>query len=247
MPNLYLSPSLQEYNISVIGGSEQYHMNRIADAMEPYLRSSGIRFTRNHPGQTLSQVIQQSNSGDYDLHLALHSNTAPAVLSGRLRGADFFFNPESERGARAARILAQNYRQVYPIPSQVKSVPTTSFAEVIRVRAPSVLSELGYHDNMQDAIWIRDNTGTIARNLVQGIALVFGVPFVRAQTPREGVVTVPPAEALNIRRRPILGAEILVSLPDGAPITVLGQWRLWYVVQTGDIIGYADTRYIRFL
>lgn len=244
MPNLYLSPSLQEYNLSVIGGSEEYHMNRIADAMEPYLRSSGIRFTRNHPGQTLSQVIQQSNAGDYGLHFALHSNAAPAALSGRMRGADFYFYPESEQGARAARILAQNYTQIYPLPNLVKTMPTTSLAEIVRVRAPSVLAELGYHDNVADATWMRDNTGAIARNLVQGITLFFGIPFVRAQEPRQGVVNVPPDDTLNIRRRPDLAADVLTTLPDGAPVTVLGQWRLWYVVETGDIIGYADTRYI---
>ncbi|HBN80255.1 MAG TPA: peptidoglycan hydrolase, partial [Ruminococcaceae bacterium] len=47
MPNIYLSPSLQPYNEYVNGGSEQYHMNILADHMEPYLRANGIRFTRN--------------------------------------------------------------------------------------------------------------------------------------------------------------------------------------------------------
>ena len=35
MPIIYLSPSTQEYNPSVIGGSEEYYMNLIADALEP--------------------------------------------------------------------------------------------------------------------------------------------------------------------------------------------------------------------
>ena len=40
MPNLFLSPSVQEYNPYVNGlGSEEYYMNLIADAMEPYLVS----------------------------------------------------------------------------------------------------------------------------------------------------------------------------------------------------------------
>lgn len=34
MPNIYLSPSLQPYNEYVNGGSEQYHMNILADNME---------------------------------------------------------------------------------------------------------------------------------------------------------------------------------------------------------------------
>ena len=69
MPKIYLSPSLQEYNPYVDGGNEEYYMNLIADAMEPYLNSSGIQFTRNEPSQKLSQAIAQSNAGIYDLHL----------------------------------------------------------------------------------------------------------------------------------------------------------------------------------
>ena len=36
MPSVFLSPSTQEYNPYITGaGSEEYFMNRIADAMEP--------------------------------------------------------------------------------------------------------------------------------------------------------------------------------------------------------------------
>ena len=47
MPSIFLSPSTQEGNLYVTGNSEEYWMNRLADAMEPYLRSNGIRFRRN--------------------------------------------------------------------------------------------------------------------------------------------------------------------------------------------------------
>ena len=43
MPTIYLSPSTQESNLFVSGGSEEYYMNLIADAMVPYLNSSGIQ------------------------------------------------------------------------------------------------------------------------------------------------------------------------------------------------------------
>ena len=49
MPNVFLSPSTQEWNPYVNGGSEEFYMNQIADRMEPYLRSSGISYTRNDP------------------------------------------------------------------------------------------------------------------------------------------------------------------------------------------------------
>ena len=58
MPSIYLSPSTQEYNPFVTGtGSEEYYTNLIADAMVPYLRASGISFTRNNPGGTVVDSI----------------------------------------------------------------------------------------------------------------------------------------------------------------------------------------------
>ena len=42
MPKIYLSPSTQESNPYITGsGSEEYNMNRLADALEPYLYASG--------------------------------------------------------------------------------------------------------------------------------------------------------------------------------------------------------------
>jgi N-acetylmuramoyl-L-alanine amidase len=38
MARVFLSPSTQEYNVYVDGsGSEEYWMNRLADAIEPFL------------------------------------------------------------------------------------------------------------------------------------------------------------------------------------------------------------------
>ena len=42
MPKIFLSPSAQEFNRYVDGGTEEYYMNLVADAMEPYLYASGI-------------------------------------------------------------------------------------------------------------------------------------------------------------------------------------------------------------
>ena len=86
MPRVYLSPSLQEYNLYVNGGTEEEITNLIADAMEPYLLASGIEFTRNRPEMSLGEAIAASNEGNYDLHFAIHSNAAPESLAGKLQG-----------------------------------------------------------------------------------------------------------------------------------------------------------------
>ena len=154
MPVIYLSPSTQEYNPYVIGGSEEDWMNLLADAMEPVLTASGIQFVRNTPDMTAASSIQASNNGNYDLHLALHSNASGADEAGENRGILSFYFPGSARGQRAAQLIANGLKTIYPLPNQVRAVPTTTLGEVRRVRAPAVLLELGFHDNYEDAAWI---------------------------------------------------------------------------------------------
>lgn len=179
MPNLFLSPSVQEYNPYVNGlGSEEYYMNLIADAMEPYLIASGISFTRNNPNDTLSQSIALSNAGNYDFHLALHSNAAPPNLSGQIQGPDIYYYSTSSEGRRAAQIFEENLKVIYPNPSLVNTVANTTLAELRLTRAPANLIELAYHDNFADAMWIINNINLIARTLVLSLTEYFGIPFV---------------------------------------------------------------------
>ena len=106
MPFLFLSPSTQAGNPYVTEGNERLWMNRIADRMEPYLRASGINVTRNDPEGTVGTSIRASNAGNYDFHLALHSNAAPPQSAGTVRGIDLYYYPGSTDGLRMANILA---------------------------------------------------------------------------------------------------------------------------------------------
>lgn len=177
MPTVFISPSVQDFNPYIIGGNEEYYMNLIADAMVPYLRATGIGFTRNNPNNTQSQVIAQSNEGNYDLHLALHSNASPENISGTLQGPDVYYYTYSSPGQAAANIIAENLKEIYPNPSLVAVIPNTTLAELRGTRAVAVLAEIAYHDNWQDATWIKDNIDPIARNLVMSLAEYFGMPF----------------------------------------------------------------------
>jgi len=178
MPSVFLSPSLQEWNPYVNGGNEEYYMNLIADAIEPYLTASGISYARNTPSQKLSQAIAQSNAGSYDLHFAIHSNAAGAANSGNIRGTDVYYYPTSSKGKRAAEITAENFKDIYPLPDKVRTVASSTLAELKQTKAPAVLIETAYHDNIADAEWIQENIGQIGRNLAMSIAQFLGVPFV---------------------------------------------------------------------
>lgn len=243
MAFLYLSPSTQEYNPYINGGNEEYYMNLLADELEPYLRASGISFTRNTPDMTATSSIEASNSGDYDLHLALHSNAAGGEGAGTTNGIDIYYNPESSESQRAARLIQQQLKQVYPNPNLVHIVPTTSLGEVYKVYAPGVLAELGYHDNPSDAEWIVNSLPQIARAF--GIALTefFGLPFLEPQPPRVGVVDLNWGY-LNIRSAPSTSASVVARCYDGARLTVWNQYQDWFVVEWNGLGGYAKQNYI---
>lgn len=243
MPSVFLSPSTQEWNPYINGGNEEQQMNLIADAMEPYLRSSGITYGRNDPNRDVKGAIADSNSRYYDVHLALHSNAGGGQFAGKLSGIDIYFSPYSSQSEKLADIIVNNLKNIYPNPSKVNTLPTTSLGEVTRTRAVAVLCELGYHDNYEDAEWIKSNTEPIARNLVQSLCDYFGIPFVEATPARDGTVATDGSN-LNIRSMPNQNSAVIGVMPNRADVTVLGQTGNWYVVNYNGITGYAAADYI---
>ncbi len=227
----------------VTGGSEEYYANLIADAMVGYLMSSGVQYTRNTKDMTAASSIAQSNSGNYDLHLAIHTNAAPEGQYGQYRGIDVYYSPVSTLGRRGADIFVRNLKRIYPVPSDVRALSTTQIGEVTQTRAPAVFLELGYHDNVEDAEWIKNNIQAIGENLALSVTEYFGIPLVEPQSPRRARVSIS-SGTLNLRSRPDLNSRILASIPNGANLTILGAWRDRYVVNYEGIVGYAARRYI---
>ena len=247
MPKIYLSPSTQESNPYITGsGSEEYNMNRLADALEPYLYANGIRFVRNTPDMTAASSIAQANRlGGFDFYLALHSNAAAPDNSGSVRGVLVFYYPTSAEGKRAAELFAANLKRVYPLPDLVRTVPTTALGEVRQPKYPANLLELGYHDNTADARWIEDNIQAIAANLVLSLTEYFGLPFVTPITPWQGTVQTPGGGPLNLRAAPGARAEVVTLLPNGAKLTVYGRYQEWYTVGYQGRLGYAYADFIQ--
>ena len=244
MPVIYLSPSTQDWNQYVTGsGSEEYHMNRLADALEPYLLSNGIQFKRNRPDMTAASSIQEANRGYYDLYLALHSNAAPEGRYGEERGIIAFYYPTSTQGQRAAQLMAEELRKIYPLPELVTTRATTTLGEVSRSRAPAVLMEIGYHDNYADAIWVEGHMDAIAQQLARGLTRYFGLPFIYPMKPETGIVDLSYG-TLNLRSYPSSAGTVLANLPNGAEVMVYGEWQGWYVVHYRDYVGYAAAAFI---
>lgn len=239
-----MNASTQEWNQYVTGsGSEEYHMNQLADALVPYLVSNGIRYKRNRPEMTAASSIREANAGDYDFYLALHSNASGAGNYGETRGIIAFYYPGSAQGQRGAELIAEELRKIYPLPNKVTTRATTTLGEVVRSKAPAVLVEIGYHDNYADAVWLEGHWNDIAQQLARALTRYFGLPFIYPMDPVQGTVSVSYG-TLNLRSYPSSSGTILANMPNGASVTVYGEWQGWYVVHYGDYVGYAAAAYI---
>lgn len=157
-----------------------------------------------------------------------------------------YYYPGSAEGRRAAEIIADNFKAIYPLPNNVRAEATTAIGEVRRVRAPSVFLEIGYHDNPQDAAWITGNLDEIARNIVLSLTEYFGLPFLDPQVPRSAVVDVSWGY-LNIRDRPNTSSAVLARAYDGARVTVLNEWEGWYLIRFNGVPGWANGNFITLI
>lgn len=252
MPSVYLSPSTQESNLFVIGGSEEQYMNMIADAMIPHLQRYGISYDRNTPGMTARSSIAQSNAGNYDLHVAIHSNASAPSQAGQNRGTIIFYYPTSQNGLRLANIIRNNFTGIYPLPNLVRTSPTTSLGEVTQTRAPSVLIEVAFHDNYADANWIANNINLIALAIANSIAQYFGIPVsggggtTQPSTRQRGRVTLT-SGYLNIRNGPSTASQIIGTAPNRATVEIIRRVGDWYQILYNGINGYVFGRYITLL
>lgn len=243
MPNVFLSPSTQEWNKYINGGNEEQYMNLITDAMLPYMRSSGIQYVRNDPARNVTGAIADSNAGNFDVHLAIHSNAAGEGYSGTVRGIEIYHSPYSEYARKLATIIANNMKAIYPLPEKTQIIPTTSLAEVTQPKSVAVLCELGYHDNVADADWIKSNIENIAQNLVQSLCDYFGIPLIDPTAERQGTVDAGGSN-LNIRKFPSISSAIIGSIPNNSTVIILGQTGGWYVINYGGTVGYSSSTFI---
>ena len=215
MPDVFLSPSSQEFNPYINGGNEEYYMNIIADAMIPYLEASGISYGRNTTSGSFIDSVRASN--------------------------DYY--PQSENSKRAADIFANNFKEIYPVPSKVNTVPTTVLSEVVKTKAPAILIEVAYHDNEQDAQWIRDNINSIAENLVISIGDFLGKEIKMPDTAKKGRVNTNGTN-LNLRAQPTVNSAVIGKIPDNTVIPLFESANGWYLTEYKQTGGYVSGKYI---
>lgn len=173
MPRIYLDPSNNEANLYASGGNEAYYMNLIADAMVPYLEIAGIGYTRTTAGETIDDIINQSNAGDYNLQLSLRSTPASPAQQGPI----IYYSALDPRAQSAAYNFARNLWSIYPDPALVDMVPNSTIPEISLAKTPAVFLDLVNSASFEDTQWLKDNVYKVARTLVFGLTDYFNTPF----------------------------------------------------------------------
>ena len=243
MPSVFISPSTQEYNPYINGGTEEQYMNLVADALEPYLEAMGVDWRRNDPSLTVGGSVRLSNAFRPDLHLAIHSNAAPPAHAGAIQGTDVYYYPGSSRGRAYAEAVSRAMEEIYPYPELVGASPNGSLYELRNTQAPAVLVEVAYHDNPEDARWIKDNVAEIARALARATAEALGVPFVSPDAGRPARISAG-GFSVKLRAEPRWDAPSLAVIPDQSPVLLLAEEQGWYLVRYEGLTGYISSRYI---
>jgi N-acetylmuramoyl-L-alanine amidase len=175
---VYISPSTQENNISInpAYGPEERVMHLIADEVVSILKENNIEVFRGRKDQTLQQMVSESNNLAVDCHVAIHSNAMGSAETGKARGMEIWIYKNSITGKRLADAI---YKQLEPLtPTADRGIKeTTSLYEVRETKAPAVIIEVAFHDNMQDAEWILSNIRPIAENISIGACSFLGITF----------------------------------------------------------------------
>lgn len=239
---IYLSPSTQQFNMYNGYGNEEEYMNLIADSVAKYLDEYGICYTRNTTDMTVGDIVEASNRSNYLLHLAIHSNAAGEGSSGEIRGSEVYYFPTSQKSSMLAQIIADNIKTIYPIPEKVSTKTSSSFAELRRTRAPSVLVEVAYHDNADDAQWIRENIDDIGRILALSVKEYYDEVCGCPSNTQGEVITM--GGNLNVRAEPNINSPIIQKLANGTIISVVDCVGKWYKIQYNNIEGYVFKLYV---
>ena len=184
MASVYLSPSLQEWNVGYgMYGTEEQRMNQIADIVQYELERHGVSVYRNRPEMRLQEVVAESNMLRPDIHVALHSNAS----AGQARGAEIYAHRFGGAAEALARDVYDRVEEVTPTEGLgVKEGYSTfngqGMYELKRTTSPAALLEVAFHDNPEDAQFIIDNIYELGQAVSKGILQYFDIPY-REDTP----------------------------------------------------------------
>lgn len=232
---VYISPSSKEYMFSpTTNETEAKKMYLLATELQIALKNIGIDSAISPEGTTPSQSVSNSNSMDYALHLILSSFVS---ADDNKRGIEVLFNSTNGKSRDYAVTIAENLKQIYPLPQLINLQPNNSFIELTDTKAPSVALFLGNCRNEEDERWLSENIGNIAQNIAFSIGKILGVTEETVPMTAIGIINSPRGFA-EVRKSPSPTANVIMRITNGTPIRIIGKIGNWYAAIAENSDGY---------
>ena len=170
---IYLSPSNQDANIYAIGNTnEMIQCNIIAEAVEEYLLEHGFNVKRAPMNQDMYVTIDESNYWGADLHVPIHTNAFDGSLTGGT--LIMIYNFADTENVKAARNILDSLAPITP-GSDYPLKQRKDLHELSDIEAMSAYVECEYHDTVEGANFIINNTDKIAEAIAKGICSYYGI------------------------------------------------------------------------
>jgi N-acetylmuramoyl-L-alanine amidase len=178
MNKIFISPSNQTDNRYATGNTtEEEVCNVIGGYAHEYLTLNGYTVALPPRGQQNSKSITDANHWGAELYVCIHTN------AGGGRGCEVYvYDPVNGKALQWARPV---YNEVSAItPSTDRGIKNGSkLNEVRNSNAPCVYVECEFHDNVETATWILNNTENLGRAIAKGIVEGDGKTFIDKTQP----------------------------------------------------------------
>lgn len=194
MPKVYLSPSDQTKNAYAYGNTtEAEQCGKIADACRAALERCGVSVKVGHM-ISMQQKCSESNAFGAELHVPIHTN----AFNGSVMGTRMFcYN--TGKGMAACKAI---FARVAPLsPGTSENIQVNPKLYEVRVpKAPTAYLECEFHDTVEGARWLVENTTAIGEAIAHGICDYFGVTFKAPEQPA-------PAKSVDEVAREVIRGE----------------------------------------
>lgn len=175
---VFISPSNQYDNVYAYGNTtEGVQCGKIADACKTALIRNGIDVMLMHD-ESMQEKCQKSNAFGADLHVPIHTN----AFNGKVMGTRMFYYSVGGEGAKACKVIFDLLSPITPGTSESISANPDLY-EVRVPSAPTAYIECEFHDTVEGAKFIVNNTTLIGETIAHGICDYFGISFDDGKAP----------------------------------------------------------------
>ena len=171
---IYLSPSNQDSNTYATGNTnEMVQCNRIAVSAEYHLKRHGFEVKKAPEGQNMWTSINESNAWGANLHVPIHTNAFNGTLTG---GTLIMLYSTSGENLKAGQAIFNRLSHITP-GSDYSIRANTGLAELNSTKAIAVYIECEFHDTVDGANFIINNTDKLGEAIAHGICDYFAVKW----------------------------------------------------------------------